>query len=102
LDSLNIQGVRHAIYVNHFGSGIGQPAIGVSPIGDGEVEGIVRAFGRGGDLIQRANGTVYLVALVLEQWPDWTKFAATIQNVQAGIGVGGIGVTPVGGSGLGA
>lgn len=67
LDSLNIQGVRRAIYLS------------------GEVEGIVRVDREGGDLIVFPAGTLpegntWLAAVVLEAWPDWRKIAITLQN----------------------
>lgn len=62
LEGLNVQGTRRAIYLN------------------GDWEGIVRADRRGGDLITTPDGKVWLVALVLEHWPDWTKVAATLQD----------------------
>lgn len=65
LDSLNIQGTRRAIYVN------------------GRLDGLVRVDKKGGDLITITDGPskgVWLVVLVLEQWPDWAKVAATLQN----------------------
>lgn len=65
IEGLNLQGTRVAIYLN------------------GEVDGIVRANKKGGDLITIATGPhagVYLVAIVLEQWNDWCKVAATLQN----------------------
>lgn len=30
--------------------------------------------------VQMASGTVWLVAMVLEQWPDWCKLAVTLQD----------------------
>lgn len=65
LDALNIQGTKRAIYVN------------------GRLDGLVRVDKKGGDLITISNGPskgVWLVVLVLEQWPDWAKVAATLQN----------------------
>jgi hypothetical protein len=65
LDSLNIQGERRAMYLN------------------GDWEGIVRADQKGGDLITLPDGSVWLVALVLENWSDtggWVKVAVTMQN----------------------
>lgn len=65
LDGLNLQGTRRAIYLY------------------GRIDGIVRASSRGGDLITIARGPyagAYLVALVLEQFPDWCKCACTLQN----------------------
>lgn len=65
LDGLNLQGNRVAIYVY------------------GEVDGLVRPQNKGGDLITLTtppNAGVWLVAQVLEAWPDWSKVAATLQN----------------------
>lgn len=67
LDSLNIQGVRRAVYLS------------------GAVMGVVRVAQRGGDLMVFApgvlpEGNVWLAAHVLEQWPDWCKVAITLQN----------------------
>jgi len=62
IDGLNIQGVRRAIYIN------------------GEVDGLVRSENKGGDIITTPNGEVWLVVLVLEYWPDWTKCVVTLQN----------------------
>lgn len=65
LDGLNLQGTRVAIYLN------------------GAVDGLVRVTNKGGDLISINSGVhagVWLVALVLEAWPDWTKCACTLQN----------------------
>lgn len=64
-EHLNLQGMRVAIYLN------------------GELDGLVRVNKKGGDLITIASGPhrgVYLVAQVLEQWNDWVKVAATLQN----------------------
>lgn len=64
-DHLNLQGVKVAIYLN------------------GELDGLVRVNKKGGDLVTIASGPhrgVYLVAMVLEQWNDWVKVAATLQN----------------------
>ena len=70
LDALNITGIRRAIYCN------------VAP---GDIEGVVRAQQRGGDVLTFPNGTfpegnVWLAAYVLEHWPDWEKIALTLQN----------------------
>lgn len=65
LDGLNLNGTRRAIYFN------------------GRVDAIVRVDNKGGDLITIADGVnagVWLVALVLEQWPDWVKVAVTLQD----------------------
>jgi len=65
IEHLNLQGMRVAIYLN------------------GELDGLVRVNKKGGDLITIASGPhrgVYLVAQVLEQWNDWVKVGATLQN----------------------
>lgn len=65
LENLNLQGNFVGIYC------------------DGEIEGLVRAKETGGDLIiinSGVNAGTWLVALVLEQWPDWVKVAATLQD----------------------
>lgn len=66
VDSLNIGGYRRAIYIS------------------GRLDALVRMNQKGGDLVILADGTVWLVATVLEQWPDWVKVAATLQNGAAG------------------
>ena len=65
LDSLNLQGTRRVMYLY------------------GEVDGIIRVSSKGGDLVVIASGVhagTWLTALVIEQWPDWVKIAATLQN----------------------
>ena len=62
LDGLNIQGQKTAIYIS------------------GEVDGLVRSAKKGGDLIITPDGRIWLVVLVLEYWPNWTKFAVTLQD----------------------
>lgn len=65
IDGLNLQGTRRGIYLF------------------GKVDGLVRAENKGGDLIAIADGVhagIWLVAMVLEQWPGWVKVAATQQN----------------------
>ena len=70
LEGLNIQGVKRAIYVN------------------GAVAGVIRVGQKGGDIIRFApgnpgvpyEGTTWLCVHVLEQWPDWCKFAVTLQD----------------------
>lgn len=62
---LEIEGERRALYIS------------------GNWEGIVRADNRGGDLVQLADGSNWLVAMVLENWGferGWVKVAATRQN----------------------
>jgi ABC-type oligopeptide transport system substrate-binding subunit len=62
VDSLNLQGTRRSIYLN------------------GSIDGLVRPDRKGGDLVLLPDGSVWLVALVLEQFPDWAKCAITLQN----------------------
>ncbi len=65
LDSLNIQGVEKAIYLN------------------GHVDGLVREQNKGGDLIVLSHGPnrgTYLVSVVLEAWPDWAKCGVVMQS----------------------
>lgn len=65
---LNLQGIKRSVYLN------------------GNVEGLDRQAVKGGDLIQMPNlpdfpgPTTWLVAAVLEHWPDWSKVVATLQN----------------------
>lgn len=70
LDGLNIQGTRRAVYLN------------------GAAMGVVRNLQVGGDLFifpegTMPEGTVWLVAHVLEQWgpgAEWCKCAITLQT----------------------
>jgi hypothetical protein len=67
LDGLNIQGERRAVYLN------------------GDWNGAVRVDQQGGDLLKfpdHPGGPVrtWLAAMILENWPDWTKIACTLQN----------------------
>lgn len=65
LDGLNLNGTRRAIYMN------------------GRADGVVRSLMKGGDLIEIATGVnagTWLIAQMLEQWPDWCKAAVTLQN----------------------
>jgi hypothetical protein len=57
---INIQGIHKAIYLN------------------GGWAGIVRADQQGGDVF-RFSGYDWLVTVVPEQWPDWTKVMVTMQ-----------------------
>ena len=64
---MNIQGERRKIYLN------------------GNWNGLVRADKKGGDLMQfpeYPGGPVrtWKVAMALEQWPDWTTLALTLQT----------------------
>jgi hypothetical protein len=65
LSSLSIQGQMRALYLN------------------GNWNGVVRADGKGGDLITLPDNTVWLVTLVLENWAfkdGWVKVAVTLQD----------------------
>ena len=62
VNSMNIQGTRRRMYFF------------------GEVDAIVRMLNKGGDTITRADGTVWLVVYVLEQWPDWCAVCVTLQD----------------------
>lgn len=63
LESLNIQGVSRAVYLN------------------GNIEGLDRPAGKGGDLIL-VNGATWLVTTVLETWDaaGWCKLGLTLQS----------------------
>lgn len=66
LDSLNIQGIIRAVYV------------------DGAIQGANRSMNTGGDILNFTDpaGVWWLVAHVLEPWSGsgWTKVACTMQN----------------------
>lgn len=65
IDGLNLNGTRRAIYIN------------------GKFDGVVRSALKGGDLITLSDGPnvgTWLIAQVLEQWPDWCKVCVTLQN----------------------
>jgi hypothetical protein len=67
VDGLNIQGVMRSVYLY------------------GDVEGIVRADGKGGDMLQFAmtpGGEVHnwLVTQVIETWARWCKVIVTLQQ----------------------
>ena len=61
LAALNIQGNFRKVWMN------------------GNWNGIVRPEGKGGDLLA-FNGQNWLVVQVLEQWPDWTSVAVSLQQ----------------------
>ena len=66
LDSLNIQGVKNAIYIS------------------GRLSGLVREENKGGDLITMPDGTIWLVSVVFEDWPTWVRVGVTRQNPASG------------------
>ena len=61
LDGLNVQGTIRAIYLR------------------GNLAGVIRPDGTGGDIVQIA-GQDWLVVKVLEGWPTWTKAAICLQG----------------------
>lgn len=64
-EGLNLNGTKRSIYIN------------------GRVDGIVRSKNKGGDLIILtgcANAGTWLVAMILEQWPNWVKCAVVLQD----------------------
>lgn len=65
IEGLNLGGVKWKLYLN------------------GKLDGIVRPERKGGDLITIPSGPhagIWLVAQVLEQYPDWCSAAITLQN----------------------
>lgn len=65
LDGLNLQTANCAAYLH------------------GDIEGIKRVEGVGGDLLTIAAGVnkgTWLVVTVLETWPDWCKVALVMQT----------------------
>lgn len=65
LDGVNLEGTRIKAYLY------------------GKVDGLVRASSKGGDLVTIDSGPyagTYLVAQILEQFPDWVCAALTLQN----------------------
>ena len=61
MDGLNIQGVKHAVYLG------------------GNWNGVVRVGRQGGDLLI-FNKQTWLAVITLEQWPNWCKLAVVLQN----------------------
>lgn len=61
-ESINIEKVTTKILIN------------------GQVNGLVRATRKGGDLITTPDGSVWLVTNVFEDWPDWCCVGVTLQN----------------------
>jgi hypothetical protein len=62
MEGLNLQGTRRVIYLR------------------GHFDGLVRSKNKGGDIITFPDQSVWLIALVLEHWPDWCKVAVTLQD----------------------
>jgi hypothetical protein len=61
LDGLNIQGIRNGVYLN------------------GNWNGVVRASREGGDILL-FDGQIWLVAVVVESWPNWTRLGVVQQS----------------------
>lgn len=67
ISGLNLVGIRRAIYLS------------------GDYEAIVRVNKQGGDLIQFPDNSVWLVAMLAENWnpqDGWVKLICTLQNGQ--------------------
>jgi hypothetical protein len=65
VDGLNLNGERRALYVN------------------GDYQAVVRSSQEGGDLLTLPDGSVWLVAMQLENWhmnDGWVKIAIVKQN----------------------
>lgn len=71
VDGLNLNGTKRSIYFY------------------GEVDAIVRSMRKGGDVVIDPKGNAWLVAMVLEQWPDWCKVAVVLQNEASAPSVAG-------------
>lgn len=61
VEGLNLQGNKKAVYLY------------------GQWSGLVRSGKQGGDLLIFGSQT-WIVAIVLEDWPDWTKVAVVLQD----------------------
>ena len=66
LNGLNIQGVTRKAYCY------------------GNVNGIIRASSKGGDLLALPDGTVWKVVLVFETWSDWSAVGLSQQAPAVG------------------
>lgn len=62
LDGLNLQGERRAVYLK------------------GRWEGEIRFDNKGSDLITLPDGSVWLIAIIIEAWPTWTRMAIVRQD----------------------
>lgn len=64
VSGLNITGIRHAMYIN------------------GAWEAVVRSHQEGGDLVTLADGSVWLIVFLFENWArtgQWSKVCITLQ-----------------------
>lgn len=62
LEGLNVQGTLLSCYV------------------DGMLKAVERPSGKGGDIVVRADSTLWLVVHVFENWGDWTRAAICLQS----------------------
>jgi len=65
VSGLNITGIRHAMYIN------------------GSWEAVVRSQQEGGDLVTLADGSVWLIVFLFENWArtgGWSKVCITLQD----------------------
>lgn len=62
MEGVNLQGSPQSLYIQ------------------GNVDGLVRVEGKGGDLVITEDGKTWLVVQPLENWPDWCKVVVTLQN----------------------
>ena len=61
-DGLNLQGVRKKIFLS------------------GRIDGLIRSENKGGDLITFPDSVVWKVAVITDEWPDWTGAILTLQG----------------------
>jgi hypothetical protein len=67
MDGINLTGIRWKVFIS------------------GQLDGVVRPELKGGDTVVISTGRhrgTWLVAQVLEQWPDWVTAAITLQNLE--------------------
>lgn len=62
MDGLQLQGEKRRIYIK------------------GEVDGLIRSEGKGGDLIAMPDGSIWKVCIVFEYFPDWCSVGVVLQN----------------------
>jgi hypothetical protein len=62
MDGLQIQGEKRRIYIT------------------GEVDGMIRSEGKGGDLFTLPDGSVWKVVIVFEYFPDWCSVGVVLQD----------------------
>jgi hypothetical protein len=62
IEGLNLQGTKRTIFVKGF------------------INGLIRATNDGGDIVTLQDGTVWIVSIATESWPDWCKVVVTLQD----------------------